>query len=123
MEKIHVWFTFRLRSKESLALISERASRVLNCTFVPRRHQDRPDVRVADAEAMCLRLHISQWAYFGDPALWIYQLKGENVVEPRWDYSTELNLTDWLLQEFQRRDSPEWYVPTMGELRKEAGID
>ena len=122
MQNIHVRFGIRLRSAEVISAIGDRANRVLGCPFTPSQDPDYPDEIILQAEVFCLRLTISRARVTDNLQPWIYQLHGENIVEPRWDYSEKLNLTAWLLQEFRRRDSPDWYVPTLDELKQEAGI-
>ncbi|BFU95594.1 MAG: hypothetical protein NTNFB02_23160 [Nitrospira sp.] len=123
MQNIFVSFGIRLKSNQSISVIGERAERVLGCRFTCSEHPDYPDSIILKAEAFCLRLWISQGPLQGDPPVQIYQLNGENVIEPRWNYTQELDLTPWVLQEFQKRDSPDWYIPTLDELKKEANID
>jgi hypothetical protein len=122
MENIYVYFGIRLRSNEALSEIGKRVGRVLNCPFVPLQDSHYPDARLLQAEAFCFKLLISKGVFQGDLTA-VYQLNGENIIEPRWDYSNELDLTPWILQEFRHRDSPDWYVPTVDELKKQAEIE
>jgi hypothetical protein len=122
-EKTYVWFSIRIRSHEPMITICSRVSQVLGCRFTVGHDSALGDVQIMDAEVMCLQLRISQWQFYGDATEWVYQLKGESVIEPRWDYSAEIDLTAWMLMEFREQDSTEWYVPTIEELRNEAGID
>ena len=105
-----------------MAAIGERVGLVLGCGFAPSHDPNDSDKLILQAETFCLRLTISQGRFRENSAMRIYQLNGENIIEPRWDYSEEINLSEWILQELRRRDSPDWYIPTLEELKNEAGI-
>jgi hypothetical protein len=123
MENIHVLFAIRLRSDEVMAVVADRAGRVLNCRFVASQHPVYADEMIMEAETACLRIRIERWPFYGDPKLRVYQLRGENVLEPPWDFVHKIDLSDWMLQEFLKRDSPDWYIATLEEIKKEAGIE
>ncbi len=122
MSRIYVFFGVRLKTPESLTMTGQRVGRILGCTFVASSDPDYPNTTIMEAESFCLRLVLSERKLSGPEKMSIHQLNGENLIEPRWDYSNEINLTPWLLEELQRRDSPDWYVPTLEELKGEAGI-
>jgi hypothetical protein len=122
MGDIHVSFSVRLRADENADSIRERVGRVLSCSFATGQHPDYPDEVIIEAEAACLRFRLAHWPFYGDPALRIYQVNGENILTPRWRYDDELDLSQWMLQEFRRRDSPDWYIATVEELKQEAGL-
>ncbi len=123
MSNIHIIFAIRFRSNEGLLAIGERVSRVLQCRLIATPHPEYPDLMIMEAETLCLRLRLMDWTFYGDPEVQVYQLRGENIIEPRWEYSDSIDLSEWLLQEFRKRDSSDWYIPTLDELKKEAGID
>src|SRR5260370_42611172 len=105
MSNIHVLFAIRLRSHEATAVIGERVEHVLNCSLVAAQHPEYPDEMVMESETACLRVRIMHWPFYADPTLRVYQLRAENIIEPRWDYSDEIDLSKWMLQEFRKRDS------------------
>jgi hypothetical protein len=122
MANIKVAFAIRLRSKENFPAISRRVSHVLNCEFIADASTNDRQVYISKTDVACLQIRLSRWPFYDDPKLWLYQLVGANVIEPRWDYVTKIKLTDWMLQEFHARDSRDWYVPTIEEWRGEGGV-
>jgi hypothetical protein len=120
MSNTYAWFCLRLTSDEVISAIGERVGRVLSCGFEPNQDLHHPDKLILEGEVFCLKLTISQ-ALCADKR--IFQVSGENVIIPRWDYSSEINLSDWILQEFRLRDSRDWYIPSADEYMNEAGIE
>lgn len=121
MSNIYVSLGIRIRSNQTLEQIGERVGRVLGCNFVSTENPNYPDETILQAQVFCLKLMISE-GHFPEEPTPIYQLNGENIIEPRWNYSDELDLSLWMLQEFKQKDSNDWYMPSLDELKKQAGI-
>jgi hypothetical protein len=96
---------------------------VLNCQFALTQHPHVPEETISVAEALCLTLSVSRGPHENGSTFRKYQLSGENTIVPPWDYSDTLNISQWMLEELRKRDSPEWYIPSLEELKAEAGIE
>jgi hypothetical protein len=113
-------FRVRIKDRASMAEIGNRITRALGCQFFPSHAKHFEGREALAAEVLGLHITLSYWPEVPEEATRTYTLLGvtaEDEKEPWGDCS--IQISEYLVGVLTRRDSRDWYIPSLQELLNE----